>query len=79
MFLCLTIFYLESGKIDDGEPNKKKSKSNSKMDAFEATNYSPKITEQEIQLAEAELAILIDLDETNSLENCYLKTRIYQR
>ena len=55
-----------------------KSSTNS-LDQYQATNYQPIMSNEEKEVAEAELASAKDLDILDDLNDLYEKTRVLQR
>ena len=58
---------------------KKKNDAESMLDTYEASNYLPLLTSMEKETAEAQLALPLDMKDLEEVENCYLKTRVFQR
>ena len=71
--------FIGNAQPNEGAPVEKKLRKSQKLDAFEATNYLPILSEEEKQVAENELGIQIDMSDTASLDRCFFKTRAYQR
>ena len=79
-FLILPILGVNNNSdIPLAKKAKNDASANSKMDAYEATNYLPSLSSTEKEAAETELALPSDMSNLTEVEEYYQKTRILQR